>query len=119
MAGPRGCGRLPTAALVGLYQHQEPGLQRAVSRPVKVDAAGASVLLHRQDARIYALASTCSHLGGPLDEGKTSDGCITCPWHGSVFRLDDGRIVRGPASTPQPTYETRVANGRIEVRAKS
>jgi len=86
---------------------------------VKVDAAGAGVLLHRQAGRLYALASTCSHLGGPLHEGSTSDGCITCPWHGSVFRLDDGRIVRGPASTPQPTYETRLANGRIEVRATS
>jgi nitrite reductase/ring-hydroxylating ferredoxin subunit/uncharacterized membrane protein len=86
---------------------------------VKVDAAGAGVLLHRRDGRLYALASTCSHLGGPLHEGKTSDGCITCPWHGSVFRLDDGRIVRGPASTAQPTYETRVANGRVEVRATS
>jgi hypothetical protein len=31
--------------------------------------------------------------------------------------LDDGAIVRGPASTREPTYETRVADGRIEVRA--
>jgi nitrite reductase/ring-hydroxylating ferredoxin subunit/uncharacterized membrane protein len=83
----------------------------------KVDASGAAVLLHRRTGRIYALANTCSHLGGPLAEGKVDDGCVTCPWHGSVFRLDDGLIVRGPASTPQPTYEARVTNGRIEVRA--
>jgi len=84
---------------------------------VKVDAAGASVLLHRQHGQLYALANTCSHLGGPLDEGTIDGGYVTCPWHGSVFRLNDGKIVRGPASTPQPTYETRVTAGRIEVRA--
>lgn len=85
---------------------------------VKVDAAGAGVLLHRRHGRLYALANTCSHLGGPLDEGKVDDGCVTCPWHGSVFRFDDGKIIRGPASTRQPTYETRVSDGRIEVRAR-
>ena len=84
---------------------------------VKVDAAGAGVLLHRRDGRLYALANVCSHMGGPLDEGTVEDGCVTCPWHGSVFRLDDGTIVRGPASTPQPAYEARVTDGRIEVRA--
>ena len=86
---------------------------------LKVTAGGASVFLHRRGGRLYALANTCSHMGGPLDEGKTEDGCVTCPWHGSMFRLDDGSIVRGPASTPQPTYETRVTGGRVEVRARS
>jgi nitrite reductase/ring-hydroxylating ferredoxin subunit len=86
---------------------------------MKVDADGASVFLHRRDGRLYALANTCTHLGGPLDEGKAEDGCVTCPWHGSVFRLTNGSIVRGPASTPQPTYETRVSEGRIQVRASS
>jgi nitrite reductase/ring-hydroxylating ferredoxin subunit/uncharacterized membrane protein len=83
----------------------------------KVTADGAQVLLHRGDGRIFALASTCSHEGGPLEEGEVADGCVTCPWHGSTFALADGHIVRGPASTPQPCYETRVRDGRIEVRA--
>ncbi len=84
---------------------------------LRVTAAGAPVLLHRRHGSLYALANTCSHMGGPLDEGKVDDGCVTCPWHGSVFRLDDGHIVRGPASTPQPVYQTRVVDGSIAVRA--
>lgn len=84
---------------------------------LKVDAAGAAVLLHRRNGRICALDNVCTHAGGPLDEGSVADGCVTCPWHGSVFRLEDGTVVRGPASTPQPGYETRVSDGRIEVRA--
>jgi nitrite reductase/ring-hydroxylating ferredoxin subunit len=66
---------------------------------------------------VYALDSTCSHMGGPLEEGTISDGCVTCPWHGSTFRFADGSIVRGPASTPEPRYQTRIQDGRIEVRA--
>lgn len=84
----------------------------------KVLADGAQVLLHRSAGEVLALASTCSHLGGPLEDGEIADGCVTCPWHGSTFSLTDGAIVRGPASTPQPHYETRVRDGRIEVRAR-
>lgn len=85
----------------------------------KVDAAGVAVLLHRENGRILALSNTCSHMGGPLDEGSVADGCVTCPWHGSVFRLEDGTIVRGPATTAQPHYEARVQDGQIEVRVSS
>ncbi len=86
--------------------------------PTKVEANGATVLLYRASERIYAIGSRCSHAGGPLHEGKIDDGalCVQCPWHGSVFRLEDGSVVHGPASVPQAAYEVRVRDGRIEVR---
>ena len=83
----------------------------------KADVGGAPVLLYRTAGTVYALASTCTHMGGPLQDGTISDGCVTCPWHGSTFRFADGSIVRGPASTPEPRYQTRIQDGRIEVRA--
>jgi nitrite reductase/ring-hydroxylating ferredoxin subunit len=86
-------------------------------QPVRVEANGKKVVLVRQSGRVYALAETCSHLGGPLAEGKLGDGTITCPWHGSTFCLEDGSIVNGPATYPQPCYDVRIRNGRIEVRA--
>ncbi|NMR29410.1 Rieske 2Fe-2S domain-containing protein [Crystallibacter degradans] len=82
----------------------------------KVDLDGVSVVLYRDGGQIHALDSVCSHMGGPLEEGTVSEGCVTCPWHGSTFRLSDGGIVRGPASNPQPVYEARVIDGGIEVR---
>ncbi|MFF2650795.1 Rieske 2Fe-2S domain-containing protein [Streptomyces sp. NPDC058045] len=85
-------------------------------RRVAVD--GVPVLLYRDGDSVLALSATCTHMGGPLDEGRISDGCVTCPWHGSTFSLTDGRVVHGPASVPQPGYETRVRDGRIEVRAR-
>jgi len=83
-----------------------------------VFAGKAPVLVTRVDGELFAIANTCSHLGGPLADGDIADGCVTCPWHGSTFRLRDGSILRGPASTPQPTYDVRVRDGQIEVQTR-
>ncbi len=79
------------------------------------------VLLARQSGSLYAIAHTCSHLGGPLSEGELlDDACVKCPWHGSVISLKDGSVVDGPATEHQPKFETRIRNGKIQVRvAKS
>ncbi|WP_328476523.1 Rieske (2Fe-2S) protein [Streptomyces sp. NBC_00377] len=74
------------------------------------------VVVREPGGTIHALADRCSHLAGPLSEGTVSDGCVECPWHGSVFRLSDGWNVRGPATAPQPAFETRIVDGRVEVR---
>jgi nitrite reductase/ring-hydroxylating ferredoxin subunit/uncharacterized membrane protein len=83
----------------------------------QVLADGMPVLLLRRGDRIYAIAGTCSHLGGLLAEGTIEDRGVVCPWHGSRFALDSGAVLNGPATFPQPCFETRVRDGRIEVRA--
>jgi nitrite reductase/ring-hydroxylating ferredoxin subunit/uncharacterized membrane protein len=82
----------------------------------RVNANGMPVLLVRRGQRIYAIAETCAHLGGPLSEGKLEDATVRCPWHGSRFALEDGRAVEGPSVHAQPVLEVRVHNGQIEVR---
>ena len=88
----------------------------AEGAPRVVRADDTDVLLVREGNRVHALWASCTHELGPLAEGHFADGCVTCPWHGSTFRLADGKVVRGPAAFPQPVYETRVADGKIEVR---
>ena len=61
------------------------------------------------------LAERCSHLSGPLSEGKLAGGCLTCPWHGSMFRIADGAVLHGPATAPQPVFQARVTGGVIQV----
>ncbi|MET1153602.1 Rieske 2Fe-2S domain-containing protein [Arthrobacter sp.] len=90
----------------------------ADGRPQRAQVGDLSLVLYRSGGTVRALDSVCSHMGGPLDEGTVDDGCITCPWHGSTFRLADGSVVRGPASSEQPAYETRVRDGHIEVRLR-
>ncbi|WP_417215540.1 Rieske 2Fe-2S domain-containing protein [Arthrobacter sp.] len=87
--------------------------------------AGVPLLVSRRGTRLHVLADTCSHLSAPLHEGRLLDGgegrhagapCVECPWHGSVFSLDTGAVVHGPATTDQPAFETRIVDDLVEVR---
>jgi nitrite reductase/ring-hydroxylating ferredoxin subunit/uncharacterized membrane protein len=83
-----------------------------------VTADGTSVLIARsQSGELCAIANTCSHLGGPLNEGTRDGDVIACPWHGSRFDLCSGAVVEGPAVFAQPRYEVRTNDGKIELRA--
>lgn len=89
-------------------------------KPVRArHKGGIPILLVRRGNKIFALAETCSHLGGPLSEGKLEGEIIQCPWHGSRFSVRDGHVVDGPAVHPQPCLEARLRNGQIEVRKSS
>ena len=83
-----------------------------------VEADGTAVMVARSGGNLYALSNRCSHRGGPLHEGALDAGTVVCPWHDSVFDLRDGALVHGPAAFPQPAWDTRVRNGRIEVRRR-
>ena len=87
-------------------------------KPATVSVGDDRVLLVKQDGDITAIHDVCAHMAGPLHEGEISDGCVTCPWHGSVFRLEDGSVVHGPATGPQPSYDVRVTGGRISLRRR-
>lgn len=86
--------------------------------PVLGSADGVDVLLVRQGGTVHAIADVCGHAGGPLHEGEVDDGCVTCPWHASTFRLDDGAVVHGPATAPQPSFEARIEGDKVLVRAR-
>jgi nitrite reductase/ring-hydroxylating ferredoxin subunit len=79
---------------------------------------GVDVMVLRRGTAVSAVANACAHLGGPLDEGTIDGDTVTCPWHGSVFDLTDGSIVRGPATAPQPCFEARVEGGQVQIRRR-
>ncbi len=85
-------------------------------KPTRADYNGVPILLVRRGERIFALAETCSHFSGPLSEGKLVGDSIVCPWHQSRFDLADGHVINGPAVHPQPCLETRIRDGKVEVR---
>jgi nitrite reductase/ring-hydroxylating ferredoxin subunit/uncharacterized membrane protein len=91
----------------------------ADDRPVQALAGERDVVIVRRNGTLHALANRCAHRGGPLHEGELEGDCIVCPWHGTRFRLDDGSVERGPSTYPQPVYEARVNDGRVEIRATS
>ncbi|MGW4163777.1 Rieske 2Fe-2S domain-containing protein [Streptomyces sp. NPDC004788] len=79
----------------------------------------AVVVVRVADGTARVLAERCSHMAGPLADGEVVDGCLVCPWHGSTFRLEDGWNVTGPATAPQPVFDTRIVDGRVEARLRA
>jgi nitrite reductase/ring-hydroxylating ferredoxin subunit/uncharacterized membrane protein len=79
-----------------------------------------TVLLYRTGERVSAMIEKCGHETGPLFEGELvgvgSDACVVCPWHGSTFRLADGKVIHGPAGSDQPMLAVRVAEGAVSIR---
>jgi nitrite reductase/ring-hydroxylating ferredoxin subunit/uncharacterized membrane protein len=84
------------------------------ARRVEID--GTPVLVYRDIEAVYAIGAVCTHAGGPLEQGTIEGMCVECPWHQSVFDMRDGRVVHGPATLGQPSYQARIRDGKIEVR---
>lgn len=83
----------------------------------RAEAGSTPILLVRLDGRLHAIAATCSHAGGPLDEGTLDGDVVTCPWHGSRFCVRDGAVRRGPATFSQPAFVVKEEAGRVMVRS--
>jgi nitrite reductase/ring-hydroxylating ferredoxin subunit/uncharacterized membrane protein len=84
-------------------------------QPVRRLLGEVPVVAVRLSGAVHVLSDRCSHMSGPLSDGELADGCLTCPWHGSAFRLADGSVAHGPATAPQPAFAVREADGTIEV----
>jgi nitrite reductase/ring-hydroxylating ferredoxin subunit/DMSO/TMAO reductase YedYZ heme-binding membrane subunit len=93
------------------------GTPRSIpDKGAKIVAArgGERIAVFRDGARIAAMSNVCAHQNGPIGEGRIIDGCITCPWHGYQYRLEDG-CAPPPFTEKLATYRTRLRGGLIEV----
>jgi methionine sulfoxide reductase heme-binding subunit len=83
-------------------------------RALVTPAGGERIAVFRDGDHIGALTNLCAHQNGPLGEGRIIDDCVTCPWHGYQYRLEDG--CAPPSFTEKlVTYRVRIRNGVVEV----
>ncbi|MEZ5667244.1 MAG: ferric reductase-like transmembrane domain-containing protein [Alphaproteobacteria bacterium] len=101
-----GDGWLPVAAVANA-----PADGRALTVALP---GGERVAVFRDGARLGAISNLCAHQNGPLGEGRILDGCVTCPWHGFQYRLEDG-CAPAPFTEKLSTYRLRIRNGVIEI----
>lgn len=74
----------------------------------KVSFGGKDVLVANVGGTFYAMTSTCTHRGGPLDEGELEGSIVTCPWHGGQFDVKTGKIVGPPPKKDEVSFAVRV-----------
>lgn len=84
--------------------------------PTAAVAGDAPVLLVRHEHGVHAIHDRCSHRGCSLTAGDVDGHVVTCACHGSQYDLNDGTVLRGPATAGQPLFDAREADGRVEVR---
>ena len=75
---------------------------------------GERIAVFRDGRQVGAVTNLCAHQNGPLGEGRIIDGCITCPWHGYQYKLEDG-CAPAPFTERLVTYNVRINRGNVEV----
>jgi nitrite reductase/ring-hydroxylating ferredoxin subunit len=51
----------------------------------------------------FAVSNRCRHLFASLGKGRvTDDGCLECPWHGALYDVASGKMLRGPQGGFKP-----------------
>ena len=80
-----------------------------------VSAGGKAIAVFNIGGTFYALANACTHVGGPLGEGRVQGTTVTCPWHGSQFDVTSGQVIKGPARRPVAAYPVRVQGDDVFV----
>jgi sulfoxide reductase heme-binding subunit YedZ len=80
--------------------------------------SGERVAIFKHDGKISAVSNVCQHQNGPLGEGRiTSDGCITCPWHGFQYNPETGASPP-PFTEKVPTFNVKISDGKVFVDPK-
>jgi uncharacterized membrane protein/nitrite reductase/ring-hydroxylating ferredoxin subunit len=76
------------------------------------------VVLGRCSQGIVAFSDHCTHKGGPLSDGALVGCTVQCPWHGSQFDVQTGRVVAGPAGSQIDVYKTEIRGGEVYVQPR-
>ncbi|XP_052901936.1 apoptosis-inducing factor 3 isoform X1 [Anopheles moucheti] len=85
----------------------------------QVELGEGKVLLVRQNGKLTAIGSKCSHYGAMLVTGALGEGRVRCPWHGACFNVETGDIEDFPGMDSLPCYRVTVGEaGDVKVRAK-
>ena len=81
------------------------------------DLPAGRVGVAHDERRLFAFAEICTGNGCALAEGTFDDRSsqVTCAECESVFDLETGEPVDGPARDPLPLYSAREVDGWIEI----
>lgn len=111
-----------------------------------VEVQGKEIVISNIGGKYYAMDDRCGHMNARLSMGNiSSDGIVTCSFHGARFDVTTGKKVKEPVLTPsqqmeplpktwqkylehagelvshiktydQQVYQTQIEGGRVKIR---
>jgi len=82
---------------------------------VSAEIEGKPILVVNLEGKHFAIGNVCTHMGCMLSDGMLKGENVQCPCHGSVFDVQTGKVVKGPATKPEPAYQVKVEGDQILV----
>lgn len=80
------------------------------------EVEGRGIALARTESGVTAWDATCPHAEFQFGPMRLLRGCVLeCPMHGARFDVEDGQVVKGPATDPLDPVEVRVEGGVVLV----
>jgi nitrite reductase/ring-hydroxylating ferredoxin subunit len=81
------------------------------------DLPSGRIAVAHVEARMFAFSDECTHAGCALSDGDFDDraATVTCACHGSVFDVETGEPIEGPAQDPVSVHRARLVDGWVEV----
>ena len=80
---------------------------------IDADVGGKEICVANVGDKYYAIGNRCTHMSCLLSDGTLRGENVTCPCHGSVFNVQTGAVVKGPAQKPEPAYEVKLEQGQV------
>jgi nitrite reductase/ring-hydroxylating ferredoxin subunit len=94
------------------------GRGQALVSTADVPVGGGTILDAQQvvvtqpvEGEFKAFSAICTH--SQCLVGSISDGEIRCPCHNSLYSIDDGSVLGGPAPRPLPPVAVTVKSGEV------
>lgn len=69
--------------------------------------------LFKVNGKVYCLDNRCTHVGGPLCQGRLGAFVVQCPLHGSRFDVRTGQVVGPPAQLSVRSYPVGIDGDRV------
>lgn len=74
----------------------------------------AVVIAMADDGAVTVWDATCPHAEFQFGPMRLKRGCeLECPMHGALFHVEDGRVLKGPATEPLEAVAAKVEDGRV------
>lgn len=79
----------------------------------KVLVGSEEVLVVNVDGTLHAIANTCTHRGGPLNDGELEGNNVICPYHGGQFDVRTGKAVGPPPTKDQAKFDVQIQGSDV------